>query len=147
MPAAIDLTENAFFVAGSLALIVGGFVLSLSLASSRHKERMRRLALLEAELQRPDLDAATRRELLQALVQQERRWSWLRNPSLWGKLWFGAGWILFVFAGGMLLLDYLNVQSLGEKRSLIAAAICGLAMLSLPLGLAELRRRAVAENR
>lgn len=133
-----------------LFALIGSFVAIVSMALSRSRresEQQRRMDLIEKGLAHPALDEATRAELLRLLTAEQCRASATfgeRLPRLapaWRTIWYGAGWLLFVFSGCMLGANALELTPGLEARTFVPLTILGFAMLTLPLALGELQAR------
>lgn len=129
---------------GVLVLIAAAACALISLVTIWQKDRrlreQARFDLLRAALQHPQLDEATRVELLRRVAGGHR----LDLPKLTAvlrTLWFGAGWLMFVGASGFLFLAFVDVIDIWQVEPVAATAVSGFAMLTLPLGLRELHRR------
>lgn len=114
----------------------------------RRDLRMRRLELLAESLRDPNLDAATRNEVVRALANgplDAFGWIWkqLRRPMLWKVLWFGSGWMLMLLCGAAVTLDWLGALRLGgpDRPAFTMMAVLGFGIVTLPLALRELLRR------
>ncbi|MBK8097425.1 MAG: hypothetical protein IPK26_09975 [Planctomycetes bacterium] len=138
---------------GSTLLLIA-FVLPLGLIftalmvrmTNRHNLREERLKVLQKALEAPALDESTRRQVLEVLSLEERR-----AADFWGNLavffrcWVprvsvAIGWILLVFCGGMWTVLRLTDNHRGDF-SLVAFAMIGLVLVSLPMALREFDRR------
>lgn len=133
-----------------IALVVlGGLVMSGLGAwiNNRHKERMERLSLLAKALDRQDLDATTRRDLL-SVLRDDHGAGFLARPDWWSRVAFGAGWVTLLISGGMALLHYLGVVWTGYEVTL-PLCLVAIAVMTVPSALAELvrRQRAAASSR
>lgn len=106
----------------------------------RRLREQARFDLLREALRHPQLDEATRVELLRRVAGGHR----LDLPKLGAvlrTLWFSTGWLLFVGASGFLFLAFVDVIDIWQVEPVAATAVTGFAMLTLPLGLRELNRR------
>lgn len=107
----------------------------------------RRLDLIEKALQHPNLDEATRNELLRALAEpRQPDRAAVATPAdqganWWPKLWFGAGWGMFVVGGCLLLSEAADITRIRDMEVLLISTSVGFAMLTLPAALRELTRR------
>jgi len=134
-------------MSSSVIAILGGFVAFLSgvvaiamgaSGGRQHSERQKRLDILEKALERPDLDAALRREILGVLAREHEP---QHRPAAWRSVSFGVGWLLFVMCGGVLALDFVGVVRNIDERTVGPLALLGLGLLSLPVALREMTRR------
>lgn len=105
-------------------------------AGAPESEQARRLRLLEQALERPDLDADTRNMILRVLGSEARRGAFGRAET-WARVSFGVGWIMFLIAGGFLLLNMLDIIRRIDDDLVFGLALLGLALLTMPLGLRE----------
>ena len=129
-------------VAAVIAIIsvIGGVLAMVLNRVAATSVRRRRLDVLEKALQHGSLDDATRQQLLQVLAR-EAGGGWITKPGVWARLSFGAGWIMFVISGGMLLLWMTDVIRYIDDDVVFGFALLGLALMTLPLGLREFARR------
>jgi hypothetical protein len=110
--------------------------------------RLRRLETLTEALRDPNLDAATRADLLRTVAREHDgglgRWllAHLQRRDLWRGLWFGAGWLMFVIGALMSMASLVDAVDLGRDSEVVfAMSAIGFAMITLPLGLREVMRR------
>ncbi|MBX3465017.1 MAG: hypothetical protein KF830_17750 [Planctomycetes bacterium] len=128
-------------------VIFGAMVALISAVGRSGAARRRRLDLLEQGLRDPELDPATRSELLRALAGQhtdDLRGAWargLRSGAVWRAIWFGAAWFLFLIGGGLVAAERLDFVHGVDREIALPLAILGFAMLTLPAVLRELARR------
>jgi uncharacterized membrane protein YedE/YeeE len=132
----------AFF---TLALVVGLVALLVSMSRSRSLAH-RRLDVLEQGLAHPQLDPATREELLRVLAREQAGVAGalsrlLRNAQAWRLAWYGAAWLMFVVGGCMLAARAFALIPGISVSDFLPTTIAGFAMLTLPLALQELGRR------
>ena len=135
-------------IIGALTAIFGGiFAVMASSASRRGGERDERLRIVEKALNHPAMDDDTRRQIVAALAR-EARGSWVTRPESWARLCFGAGWVLFLIAGGFLLLNMLAIIRRIDEDVVYGLALLGLALMTLPLGMREFisRDRKLADS-
>lgn len=134
-----------------LLLVFGGFAVTAIVwtagSSRRLAMRRRRLDLLEQGLQHPDLDAATRAELLRVLARDQRAGVFaalgrlLSSGACWRVVWYGSGWLMFVVGGCLLAARAMSLVPGPNPQIVLPMAITGFAVLTLPLALSELGRR------
>jgi len=126
-----------------IAFLASGIAIVGSLAGRKRKVEERRLKIVEEALRRPELDEATRRNLLEAVATRGRggkRLAMLTTTRFWLTASFAVGWFLFVVCGGGFLLSTIDVLPL-PRSGLAMGALTGLALLTLPRALVELRQR------
>ena len=58
-------------------------------------------------------------------------------------IWFGAGWLLFVFGAGAVVLRLIDFTSVPPLADMVQMALVGFGVLTLPLAIGELQARAV----
>lgn len=134
---------------GSFFFMIAMIVIGGAMARRKQAAQLdaRRLDLLEQALQHPSLDEATRAELLRTMAagregpQPAARPTADRSGNWWLALWYGAGWLLFVFSGCMLGANALELTPGLDSRTFVPLTILGFAMLTLPLALGELQAR------
>lgn len=132
----------------AMAFILLGVVAWLAMRAKPAELRLRQIELMQKALAHPQLDLATREELLRVLARDHAGLlgalsRLLRDPRSWRVLWYGAGWLMFVIGGCMLGARALwpSLVPGFDVRDFVALTIAGFAMLSLPLALQELTRR------
>jgi len=138
-----------FWTIAAIAAI-GGVVAVLNRWKQRLELERQRLGILEKALQHPNVDDATRAELLRTLTAQ-------RPPShpvagsaanhlvsWWPKLWFGSAWLLFVVGGCLLASEALDLTNIRDTHTLLIMMVSGFAMMTLPSALREITRRSGA---
>lgn len=124
-----------------LPAIGGLWSLVMQAAKRRHQLRMQRLQLLQEALRHPQLDEATRRQVLDVLGSE--------HPRLPMAVLLRAGYILFLciawlmfFGGGVAwILSELQNWSWRDQEPAMFATIVGFALLTLPVAVRELLRR------
>ncbi|MFK7740772.1 MAG: hypothetical protein AB8H80_10645 [Planctomycetota bacterium] len=127
---------------GIVALLFAA-VSAMTSRSRDDQQRQQRLDLMQNALERGDLDVATRRELLAVLRRDHERpsaLSFLSSGAWWLQAALGLGWCTFVVCGGAALLSYCHVLRLPFALTL-PPTLVGLALMTLPAALGELRRR------
>ena len=114
--------------------------------TNRHNLREARLKVLHKALEAHTLDEPTRRQVLEVLSLDERRAAdFWRNAAGAVRRWVprvsvAIGWILLVFCGGMWLMFWLSDNHRGDFE-LVALAMFGMVLISLPMALREFDRR------
>jgi len=124
---------------GLVGVVVAVFVPWLKRRDARAKQR---LDLLAASIERPEIDAQVRSQVLRTLAMEHESVGLLHrlmSSSFWVNLTFGLGWLLFVGALGCALLMWLSDDS--DAENALYFAVGGLAILSLPIALRELGLR------
>ena len=124
---------------GLVGVVVAIFVPWLKRRDARAKQR---LDLLAASIERPEIDAQVRSQVLRTLAMEHESVGPLHrlmSSSFWVNLTFGLGWLLFVGALGCALLLLLSDDS--DAYNALFFAVGGLAILSLPIALRELGLR------
>jgi hypothetical protein len=125
-------------------LLVGAVLAAVLSVVGRRDARIRqRLTLLQQALEHPQLDAATRSQILSVLAKEHEtsKLQFLKSANFWHRFVFGGGWLVFVFFGGIALLAMSNILPQQTAQLAIAWSLCGFAVLTLPLALRELLRR------
>lgn len=129
---------------GALLVVTGGLIAIFAPLLARRAARAKqRLDLLQQSLQHPQLDPATRNQILLVLANEHEanKWRWLTSRSFWQRVIFGGGWLLFVFFGGVAALAMSNFLPKFIMQSAFMLCLLGLALMTLPYGLGELARR------
>ena len=137
-----DLVVALCILWGLVGVVVAVFVPWLKRRDARAKQR---LDLLAASIERPEIDAQVRSQVLRTLAMEHESSGPLHrlmSSSFWMNLMFGLGWLLFVGALGCALLMWLSEDSDAEYA--LFFAVGGLAILSLPIALRELGLRKVS---
>jgi Flp pilus assembly protein TadB len=113
----------------------------------RRRDEQQRLAVLQAALDHPQLDAATRQELTRVLVDQHRE-AKDRSGRTMQKVargayvaMLGAGWLGALVGGGMWALGAADGMRFGQLMGAIAVTLTGVAVITLPIALRELMYR------
>lgn len=111
-------------------------------SARRHRTARQRLDVLGDALQRPDLDAETRRNILRVVTDEHEasRLQFLRRPAFWRGATFAVGWMMFLFCGGMSLAAGMDLIDDSVTDQAIPAALLGLGLLTLPVALREVHR-------
>lgn len=131
--------EDVLFV-GFLTAAIG---MLMAVVMRQQKVEQRRLDVVAAALQRPELDPALRQQLIDALSKRSRPSQFLAQLfswTFWQKALFAVGWFLFVVLGGALALGAFGIVR-GIDSDLAIGMVIGLAMMSLPRALEELKLR------
>ncbi|MBL9076956.1 MAG: hypothetical protein JNL08_05600 [Planctomycetes bacterium] len=135
-----------FLAFAVLIVLVGIVALLTSARASAQRLQLRRFELLQKALEHPQLDAATRSEILRVLAGEQRSAPLSARLGALAPLgrtaWFGIGWLLFVFGVGAAVLRWLEVFSVPTLSDSIPMALVGFGMLTLPLAIGELQARA-----
>lgn len=134
-----DIAAFAVFV----LLVSAVLAVVLSVVGRRDARVRQRLTLLQQALEHPQLDAATRSQILSVLAKEHdaSKLRFLTSANFWHRIIFGGGWLVFVFFGGIALLAMNNVLPQGMAQLAIVWSLCGFAVLTLPPALRELLRR------
>ncbi|MBM4060938.1 MAG: hypothetical protein FJ265_07555 [Planctomycetes bacterium] len=121
-----------------IALIVG---LLVARSGRGHALRMKRLQVLQEALRHPQLDDATRRELLAVLGQEHRRGSAGRLARFGYAAFLGVSWLMFVAGGaGWIYSEFVDLRW-RDAEPFIVLTIAGFALLTLPVAVRELLGR------
>lgn len=114
--------------------------------TNRQKLREERLKVLQKALDLPTLDDGTRRQVLDVLsLEQRRAADFWRNSAAFFRRWVprasvAVGWVMLVFCGGMWTMLWMTDNHRGDFQ-LVAFAMLGLVLVSLPMALREFDRR------
>ncbi len=108
--------------------IVFFFVYQMVRLSAKERDDKRRIDLVEKAMEKGDLDAATKRQLVQAVVGESPRWS----PLL------VIGWLGLCVGLGMLAVACLSYGNERMFQQAILVTCGGFGLLSLPIAMREL---------
>ncbi|MCB9878745.1 MAG: hypothetical protein H6835_14205 [Planctomycetes bacterium] len=132
-------TDDVVFI----GFLIAGIGMLTAVVTRQQKVEERRLGVVEAALQRPELDPALRQQLIDALSKRSRPSQLMAKAMtwmFWQRALFAVGWFLFVVSGGALALGFVGIIRAPNPEVAIVM-LTGLAMMSLPRALEELRRR------
>lgn len=141
-------SEYIVATASVCAVAFSTIVISTMYIQRRFESRKKRLEVLEKVLDRADLDAETRQELLRSLADDEAgEKPFFLQPTFWQKAAFGVGWMSFLLCGGLLLLGTAGIIYLPDAEFVAPMALIGLGLMTLPVALRDFGRRSLAGQR
>lgn len=123
-----------------LPAIGGLWSVLMQAAKRRHQLRMQRLQLLQEALRHPQLDEATRRQMLEVLGS-EHRLPMAMLLRLGYIAFLSVAWLLFLVGGVCWILGQVQGWSWRDMEESMVATIVGFALLTLPMAVRELLRR------
>lgn len=126
-----------------VAAAVGLFAFIMPYFHRLGARKTQRLTMLQQALEHPQLDAATRNQILQSL-SKEHRWRPLRmlfSLVFWERAVFAVGWLTFLVFGGVSVGVGLNLVRSRHLDFFLFWTLIGLAMMTLPMAVHEFSRR------
>jgi len=146
--------EWGFGAIWAILLLVGGvalFVFAALLVSSwlkaRRARHAKRLDVLEKALDHPEMDAATRSQVVQLLAREhgDRPLGSLARASFWMSASFIVGWLILIVFGLMALLVRVELLVGVSIQGPLVMTAAGLALVTLPIATREFFDRARKE--
>lgn len=125
-----------------LGFVTMGIGVLAAVVTRQQKVEQQRLQVIQAALQRPELDPALRQQLIDALAKRSRPSQLLAHlltVRFWQKAMFAVGWMMFLVMGGAFLLGQLDLVRVPSDIAI--GMLVGLALMSLPRALEELKLR------
>ena len=131
---------------GGLALFIFAAVLVSSWLNARRARYAKRLDVLEKALDHPEMDAATRSQVVALLAREHvgRPLGFLARASFWLSASFVVGWLILIVFGLEVLLVRAELLSMSIEVPLVMTAV-GLALVTLPIATREFFDRARKE--
>ena len=131
---------------GGLALFIFAAVMVSSWLSARRARYAKRLDVLGKALDHPEMDAATRSQVVALLAREHvgRPLGFLTRASFWLSASFIVGWLILIVFGLEALLVRVELLSMSIEVPLVMTAV-GLALVTLPIATREFFDRARKE--
>lgn len=125
-------------LAGGVALFIFAALMVSSWLKARRARHAKRLDVLEKALDHPEMDAATRSQVVQLLAREhgDRPLGFLARASFWLSASFIVGWLILIVFGLGALLVRVELLNMSIEVPLVMTA-AGLALVTLPIATRE----------
>lgn len=122
--------------------LIGGLLSLWSTARRRrHELRLRRLDVLQEALRHPQLDEATRREVVRVLGAEHRWFSGAQLLRGGYALFLAVAWLMLVGGAAGWIYNEVVGSSWRQVEPFLVTTITGFGLLTLPFALRELLGR------